>query len=100
MRDVVNLEAPTKQRDSHGQERDSWSVEISNLFAEVRTLSGRELEYAQQTVAQATHSVKVRWREGVTERKRFTYQGRRLNIQGIVDNYEEDEIVCICVETK
>lgn len=95
----VSLEAPTSQRDSFGQEKDSWSVE-ADLFSEVITLGGRQLEFAQKTVATATHSVRIRWRDGVTTAKRFRFRGKILNIEHVGDNYAEDEMLCTCVEVR
>lgn len=65
----------------------------------VEPLSGTELERARAVVAEATHTVKTRFREGISARKRFVFGERTLNIENVRNIDERNrELVCICVE--
>lgn len=77
-----------------------WAPETA-LWARVRPLSGRELESAQQIVAEASHEVQCWYDERVTEGKRFLLKDRGLEIEHVANVDERDEeLLCICVERK
>ncbi|MCH8853933.1 MAG: phage head closure protein [Planctomycetes bacterium] len=100
LRHRVDLENDTAStRDGHGQLVPIWSAEASNLPCDIQTLRGRELVEAQQVVGEATHRVRMRYRSGVTVKKRLLFGTRELNI-GFVENVGERnrEWLLICVE--
>jgi SPP1 family predicted phage head-tail adaptor len=59
----------------------NWPTEASGIFAEVRTLSGRDYVLAQQAGYTASHQVTIRWRPGIKPKTtRFVYQGVPLYV--------------------
>lgn len=52
-------------RDDYGQPVENWQ-DIATVWASIRPLSGRELWYARQTLATATHQIVCRWSAGTT----------------------------------
>ncbi len=86
LRDVVTLIVPASPEDRNelGEPIQQESVE-ARVRANVETLSGRELVYAQQVAAEATDVVEIRWRPGVTRFKSLLFGTRRLNIDAVID---------------
>jgi len=75
------------------------------MWGSVEPLSGKELVWASEVVADATHLVKVRYYHGLTSRMRFLYVDdvtgatRILNIEYVKDVEERHvEYWCICHE--
>lgn len=86
LRDRVTLIAPASPEDQNvlGEPIEQASAEAT-LWANVKTLSGRELVYAQQVAAEATTTVEIRWRRGIDRYKSLDFGARRLNIDAAVD---------------
>lgn len=69
------------------------------VWASVVPLAGRELERAREVVANATHQVKTRYRDGINTRKRLRHDNRILNIEAAQNVDERDrELILTCVE--
>ena len=83
---------------TRGEQTDSW-VTDATVWCEIRTLSGKEREIAQQIVPQATDQVTIRYLAGVTTEKRVVFGTRNLNI-GHIDNIDQRDIdlVILCGE--
>lgn len=83
-----------------------WTAQ-GTVWASIEPLSGRELVYANQVAADATHLVTVRYFQGLAERMRFVYaddrtaQTRYFNISFVKD-VEERHIQqqCYCQESR
>ncbi len=86
LRDRVTLIAPASPEDRNelGEPIQQEAVE-ARLWANVTTLSGKELVYAQQVAAEATDLVEIRWCRGITRFKTLLYGTRRLNIDAAID---------------
>lgn len=66
LRHRITILKPNLNIDSAG----GWSVNDDSIFADrvpakVATLSGRELEAAQQRVSQVTHRITIRWQRDI-----------------------------------
>jgi SPP1 family predicted phage head-tail adaptor len=85
---------------SRGQMTASWVDDYAD-WAEIVILSGREGEVARQLYAEATVRITLRYREGLTEKKRIRYGARFFQI-GLVNNVEERnrEHECLCSESR
>ena len=69
------------------------------VCASVVPLAGRELERAREIVANATHEVRTRHRDGINTQKRIRHDNRTLNIESVRNVDERNrELVMICVE--
>ena len=84
LRQRVTLEAPPEPQDTdaYGDPNDIW-VAVADVAAEVEELGGTRLIAAQQLTADATYTVTVRWRPGVTPRMRLNYGGKLLNVLSV-----------------
>ena len=83
---------------NYGQITDSWTT-LFELQASVVTLSGRELEYARQQVADATHTITHRYNSLITAKYRYKL-GDRVFAIGHIDNVEQRNVVqkSLCME--
>ena len=103
----VGFQAPVYTKNAQGEERiTGWSTTV-NSWASVRPLSGRELQYAQQTLAEVSHEVKLRYMDNIDETMRIvidtrgTGTARYLQIGAVYSPGEEGaELVCLCTEIK
>ena len=70
------------------------------VYADVNPLAGRELEQARQTVADATHQIRVRWTpDRYQTRQRLVMNGRYFYIEAIQNVGERNrDGILICVE--
>lgn len=67
--------------DDYGQVAET-SQAIATVFAEITPLSGQELLVAKQVTPQATHQVRIRYREDVDARCHLIWRlTRRLELQ-------------------
>lgn len=87
---TVTLEsASTSQNDVGEITLDSWTtVETAN--ASVRPMSSEEFVRAQQRGSRATHKVTMPWSDNITARRRLAFDGRKLNIESVVNPLEQD----------
>lgn len=77
--------------DTHGQPSGVWEDLKANVPAEIRTLSGIELEIAQRTFAEATHRITVDYIDGLTSKDRIQHHSTIFHI-GHVDNVDMDNV--------
>ena len=77
---------------------DNWIADFPK-WARLEPLSGRELEYARQVVADATHKVTMLYTDEITTKNRLNYDGRIFSIEAIQDKEERRvEMTLICIE--
>lgn len=94
----ITLLAPSTVRDSETGEFGD-STEFQTLFANISALSGRELEKAQQLVAEVTHKVVLPYLPGVTTAMMVRFRGRFFQIESITDPDESQiELRLLCRE--
>ena len=65
---------------TRGQLSQSFVTVEKNVLVALSQLSGDEKILSNQMFPSATHSVNIRWREGLTVGDRLTFGTRRLNI--------------------
>jgi SPP1 family predicted phage head-tail adaptor len=73
---------------TRGQLSQEYTTVEKNVLVSISQLSGDERVLANQVFPSATHSVNMRWREGLAVEDRLTFGSRRLNILDI-DNVDE-----------
>jgi SPP1 family predicted phage head-tail adaptor len=101
LRHRVSIERRSTSFDADlGQAAGTWA-EWKSVFAEVKDLSGRELERARQIVAEATVSIDIRYLTGLLTTDRIKFDGRTLQIGAVLDpeNRKHDMLV-VCSELK
>lgn len=73
LRHRITIQTPTETEGTKGQPVIVWKPFRQRIAAEVRALSGAELFNAQQTQADVTFSVSLRWFYGVTSKMRILW---------------------------
>ena len=87
-------------QDDYGQPEETWRT-CAKRWAEVLDLSGRELERAQQTFAEATVQVKMRYNADLTTRHRIKHGSRILAINHVSNpDGRKQETLCLCSEAR
>lgn len=84
--------------DGYGAAVESGSL-AAEVWAQVRTLSARELVLAQQQAAEASVAVTIRWRPDVDRFHQVVHGLRVLNIVGVVDpDGRKEQLDLTCTE--
>ena len=105
LRHLIQLQAVTKTTNSHGEEVRTWPTSVTDddatdVWAEVKDLSGRELLIAQQASSEATVRVRTRYVAGVTPADYRILYGDRI-LQIVHDNNvdgRDRELELLCQE--
>lgn len=102
LRHKIQLQSPPTELDSLGRKiRDADWTTYRKPWAEVRELSGREVELAHQIHALASHLVTVRFSATIKEQHRVLFRGRVLEIKAILDDDStQRELALLCGETR
>lgn len=102
LRHRVTLETPPRPeaRDAYGAPVEAHA-QTAETWAEVRTLSARELMVAQGLGAEASVVVTIRWRPDADRLMRVMFGGRVLNIVGVVDpDGRREQLDLTCTEPR
>lgn len=100
MRHRITFQRPLKTPDGYKGHTVKWQ-DMVTVWASVNPLSGREYFYSHQIKAEVTHRVKIRYREGITEKMRIKHLDRVLAIESILDLQERHETLeILCREEK
>jgi SPP1 family predicted phage head-tail adaptor len=94
LRHRVTLQSPTESQTGYGEPTLTWST-VSDIFASVEPLSGRERWNAQQFQSEATHQVRMRYRSGVTSKMRIVWGSRTFHFMEPPRNTEERNVELI-----
>ena len=73
-------------QDSFGQAQQNWS-DWATVWGAVEPLTGRENfdSGGSQLLAEATHRIRLRYREGISHRMRVSWRGRLFDIQHVAN---------------
>ncbi len=100
LRTRITIQQATNVTSESGQTVKTWSA-YGYEYADIRTPSGRDFFGSDKFNAQVTHTVLIRWRDGVTEKMRVKWGTRTLNIVYISeDRTHERNMVLNCAEEK
>jgi SPP1 family predicted phage head-tail adaptor len=81
----ITLQVFTSTTDEYGEVIETWT-DLAEVWAEVRPLRGVERVEAAQLAAQVDTRFTIRYRDDLAPgRHRITYQGRRYNIQAVLE---------------
>jgi SPP1 family predicted phage head-tail adaptor len=98
LRHRIAIERREVAYDDLGHETQSWQP-IATVWAEVKELSGRELERARQIVAEVTVQVTTRAADLLTS-DRILFKSRVLEVASAVADTVNTERICLCTEVK
>lgn len=93
----IQRDAGTTQNAAN-EEIEDWR-KVATVWASIVPLSGTERIVAEQTQADVTHTVTLRYRAGVTPKMRIIYGERRLEILSVVEGLKRRrELILNCKE--
>ena len=84
LRHRITIQSVGSTYDDYGDLSDSWTT-LASVWASISPLSGKEEYIAKELSGVATHSVKIRYRTGVTAQNRIEFGSRILQIEGVKD---------------
>jgi SPP1 family predicted phage head-tail adaptor len=97
LRERVTVQQSSASRNSLGEAVLSWS-DFATVWASVEGVSAREALAAGQQDTTITHRVRLRYLPGLTQRDRFSWRSRTLNIVSLLEYDNRAEHVAICEE--
>jgi SPP1 family predicted phage head-tail adaptor len=97
LRERVTVQQASGSRNSLGETVLSWS-DFATVWASVEGVSAREALAAGQQDTTITHRVRLRYLPGLTQRDRFSWGSRTLNIVSLLEYNNRAEHVAICEE--
>ncbi len=98
LRHRITIQNFTSTKDDFGQPIESWST-FAAVWASVEPLTGREYFQAQQTQAETSYRVRIRYRAGVVPTMRVIHGSRTLEILAVLNAEERNrEIQLMCRE--
>lgn len=99
LRHVVTIEQQVSAENSLGEPAVSWATFASDVRAEIKPISGRAYMEAKQAQSEVSHRVRIRYLDGVAASMRVIFDGRRLEIEAVIDFEERhQEMLLMCVE--
>lgn len=93
----LTLESPSRAPDGGGGAIVTWAA-VSDVWANVRPISGDERLRADQVAGRITHVVVIRRRSDVTPAMRFRSDARVLEIQAVLETRPRNRLRCLCEE--
>ena len=97
LRDRVTVQIASGTTNALGETVLAWA-DSSAVWASVEGVSSREALAAGQQDTTITHRVRLRYLPGLTQRDRFSWRSRTLNIVSLLEYNNRAEHVAICEE--
>ena len=98
LRHTVEVQKPTRTRDSLGDAVPSWTT-VQDRPAAITPLSARDRLQADQRLNDITHRVRMWWFEGLTHDYRLKLNSRIFEISSILNKDERNKIMeLLCTE--
>ncbi len=85
--------------DTTGEPSSSGTPFGPPVWARVESLSGRELESAQQINSQITHRITMRWQRGIRATQSVLFGDRYFRVEAAINPNEQNKILYLfCIE--
>lgn len=97
LRERVTVQIASGSTNTLGETVMAWSNSTS-VWASVEGVSAREALEAGQQETTITHRVRLRYLPGLTQRMRFAWRSRTLNIVSLLEYGNRTDHVAICEE--
>jgi SPP1 family predicted phage head-tail adaptor len=97
LRERVTVQIASGTTNALGETVLAWA-DSSAVWASVEGVSSREALAAGQQDTTITHRVRLRYLPGLTQRDRFSWRSRTLNIVSLLEYDNRAEHVAICEE--
>ena len=102
LREQVAIQQESVTRDEYGAEVIAW-VGVATVWASIlpKASGERFLSGAAQLQAEITHTVRIRYRSGITAKMRLLWGSRYLEVETITDpDGRKRELVLMCREVQ
>ena len=90
LRHRITVQSVGSTYDAYGDLSDSWST-LASVWASISPISGREEDIASELSGVVTHSIRVRYRSGISEQNRIQFGSRVFQIES-VRNWNERNV--------
>ena len=98
LRKRVRLQELTEKQNDFGEIVRSYTT-YATVWAAVKPLQGRELQFAQQINAEVTYKITIRYKFNVTSEHRVIHRKKILEIISVINPEESDKsLVLMCKE--
>lgn len=98
LRNLVTVQQRNDTQDTAGEMIPNWGT-FKTVRCAVIPLQGRELETAQQIMAEVSHRIDARWTAGITPDMRILWNGRYFDIGAVMNvNELSREMQIFCTE--
>lgn len=87
LRHRVQIQAATIAQDAYGEPAKTWGT-LYDTWASIEPLRMREYLQGQQTQAQTTHRIRIRWHDGIHTGMRVLHEGRVFELTAAINPYE------------
>lgn len=92
---LITLQYATATRSGSGQENKTWA-DLANVWAEKVERSGREYFAADQVVGEVDTLFKIRYRDGVNNQMRVSYQQQVYDIRAVQEIGRREDLMLVC----
>ena len=97
LRHRLTLQEEVMVPDEGGGYIRSWS-DVTNIWAEIIPISGRERFFAGKLQAEVTHRILMRYHSDITTAHRLVFENRIFNIRAVIYPQNQKNILEILVE--
>lgn len=80
----VTIQQRTDTQDSYGEPIAAWA-DLAEVWAQVTPVRGVERLTAEQLTSDVTTRFRIRYRAGITEQMRLSYEGRVYQIHAVLE---------------
>ena len=81
---LQSLTVGSPQQTAPGEPDAAWTT-TATVWASIEPLAGRELFAAQEHHADVDVRIRIRYRSGMTEKMRVSYDGKLYSIRAVID---------------
>lgn len=84
LRHRVTIQRPVATKNNRGADTITWA-DVATVYAEIRSVAGREETANDQVTPTAAHSITVRYRTGITTQHRVKWGARYFGIAEVAE---------------
>ena len=85
LRHRVTIQSPIVTKNTRGVDTITGWNDVATVFAEVRSVAGREQAANEQITPLATHQVIIRYRSGLTTKHRLKWGARYFGVASVLE---------------
>ena len=98
LRHQVTIQSPTLTADGGGGNTVAW-VDVDDVWADVKPLTGAEPLFSAQLNPETTHQVTLRYRSDLQRNYQIVFGTRTLRVTSIINVDERDrQLIAMCKE--